>query len=111
MSFGRDAFVRVLRRVSVMSRERASAVRFDLEEDKLTVLSSSPELGEAKEEIAVDYKSDALTLGFNARYVLDVLGAMTSETVTFELQDPLSPVLVKEGGNEEYKCVIMPMRI
>ena len=111
MSFGRDAFVRVLRRVSVMSRERASAVRFDLEEDKLTVLSSSPELGEAREEIAVDYKSDALTLGFNARYVLDVLGAMTSETVTFELQDPLSPVLVKEGGNEEYKCVIMPMRI
>lgn len=111
MSIGRDAFVRVLRRVSVMSRERASAVRFDLEEDKLTVLSSSPELGEAKEEIAVDYKSDTLTLGFNARYVLDVLGAMTSETVTFELQDPLSPVLVKEGGNEEYKCVIMPMRI
>jgi len=111
MSIGRDAFVRVLRRISVMSRERASAVRFDLEEDKLTVLSSSPELGEAKEEIAVDYKSDTLTLGFNARYVLDVLGAMTSETVTFELQDPLSPVLVKEGGNAEYKCVIMPMRI
>jgi len=111
MSIGRDAFVRVLRRVSVMSREKASAVRFDLEEDKLTVLSSSSELGEAKEEMAVDYKSDALTLGFNARYVLDVLGAMTSETVTFELQDPLSPVLVKEGGNEEYKCVIMPMRI
>jgi DNA polymerase-3 subunit beta len=111
LSIGRDAFVRVLRRVSVMSRERASAVRFDLEEDKLTVLSSSPELGEAKEEIAVDYKSDTLTLGFNARYVLDVLGAMTSETVTFELQDPLSPVLVKEGGNAEYKCVIMPMRI
>ena len=43
--------------------------------------------------------------------MLDVLGAMTSEKVIFELQDPLSPVLVKEEGNEEYKCVIMPMRI
>lgn len=111
LSVERDAFVRVLRRVSVMSRERASAVRFDLEEDKLTVSSSSPELGEAKEEIAVDYKHDALTLGFNARYVLDVLGAMTSEKVALELQDPLSPVLVKEAGNDGYKCVIMPMRI
>ncbi len=111
MSIGRDIFTRVLRRVSVMSKERASAVRFDLEEDKLTVSSSSPDLGEAKEEVATDYKGEKISLGFNARYVLDVLGAMSSEKVVFELQDPLSPVLVKEDGNENYKCVIMPMRI
>lgn len=111
MFIGRDTFVKVLRRVSIMSRERASAVRCDLEENKLTVFSSSPDLGEAKEEVAIDYKGDKLSLGFNARYVLDVLGAMTSEKVVLELQDPLSPVLVKEDGNEDYKCVIMPMRI
>jgi DNA polymerase-3 subunit beta len=108
---GRDALARVLRRVSVMSKERASAVRCDLEEDKLTVSSSSPDLGEAKEEVAVDYKGEKVSLGFNARYVLDVLGAMTSEKVVLELQDPLSPVLAKEEGSEDYKCVIMPMRI
>lgn len=111
MCVGRDIFSRVLRRVSVMSRERASAVRFDLEEDKLTVSSSSPDIGEAKEEVAVDYRGDKLSLGFNARYVLDVIGAMTTDKVVLELQDPLSPVLVKEDGNEEYKCVVMPMRI
>lgn len=111
MFIGRDAFAKVLRRVSIMSRERASAVRCDLEENKLTVFSSSPDLGEAKEEVAIDYKGDKLSLGFNARYVLDVLGAMTSEKVVLELQDSLSPVLVKEDGNEDYKCVIMPMRI
>ena len=75
------------------------------------MFSSSPDLGEAKEEVAVDYKGEKLSLGFNARYILDVLGAMTSEKVALELQDPLSPVLVKEEGNEKYKCVIMPMRI
>ncbi len=111
MSIGTDTFSKVLRRVSVMSKERASAVRFDLEEDKLTVSSSSPDLGEAKEEVLVDYKGDKVSLGFNARYMLDVLGAMTSDKVLLELQDPLSPVLVKEDGSEEYKCVIMPMRI
>jgi DNA polymerase III subunit beta len=111
MSIDREMFAKVLRRVSVMSKERASAVRCDLEEDKMTVSSSSPDIGEAKEEVAVDYKYDKLTLGFNARYVLDVIGAMTSGKVVMELQDPLSPVLVKEEGNEEYKCVIMPMRI
>lgn len=111
VSIEREVFAKVLRRVSVMSRERASAVQMDLAEDRMTLFSSSPDLGEAKEEIAVDYKGDAITLGFNARYLLDVLNAMTSERVILEIQDPLSPVLVKEGGNEEYQCVIMPMRI
>jgi DNA polymerase-3 subunit beta len=83
----------------------------DLENDKITFFSSTPDLGEAKEEVPVDYKGDAITFGFNARYVLDVLNAMTSDKVVLELQDPLSPVLVKEDGNEDYKCVIMPMRI
>ncbi|MEW6584936.1 MAG: DNA polymerase III subunit beta [Nitrospirota bacterium] len=107
----RDSFSKVLRRVSVMSRERASAVRFDLESDKLTVSSSSPDLGEAREEVVIDYKDEKLSLGFNARYLLDVLAAMTSEKIVLEMQDPLSPVLVREGGNDNYKCVIMPMRI
>jgi len=111
MSIGKDIFSRVLRRVSVMSRERASAVRFDLEDQKLTVSSSSPDLGEAKEEVPVDYKDDKLSLGFNARYMLDVIAAISSEKVVLELQDPLSPVLVKEDGNDDYKCVVMPMRI
>jgi DNA polymerase-3 subunit beta len=111
MSIGRDMFVKVLRRVSVMSKERANAVRVDLDEGKLTVSSSSPDLGDAKEEVAVDYKGEKVSLGFNARYVLDVLGAMTSDKVVFELQDPLSPVLVKEEGSEDYQCVIMPLRI
>ena len=111
MFIGRDTFAKVLRRVSVMSRERASAVRVDIGEDKLIVSSSNPDLGEAREEVAIDYKNDKLSLGFNARYVIDVLGAMVSEKVILELQDPLSPVLVKEDGNDNYKCVIMPMRI
>jgi DNA polymerase-3 subunit beta len=111
MFIGRESFIRVLRRVSVMSKERASAVKFDLVQDKLTVSSSSPDIGEAQEEVATEYKYDKLSLGFNARYVLDVLGGMGTDTVVFEFQDPLSPVLVKEAGNEDYQCVIMPMRI
>ena len=111
MAIGRESFSKVLRRVSVMSKDRASAVKFDLEEGKLVVSSSSPDLGEAQEAVSVDYSGEPLSLGFNARYVLDVLGAMTSDTVTFKLQDPLSPVLVREDGHENYNSIIMPMRI
>jgi DNA polymerase-3 subunit beta len=111
MSIAKDVLVKVLRRVSVMSRERASAVRCDLEENRIVVSSSSPDIGEAKEEAAAEYAGDKVSLGFNAKYVLDVLGAMTTDKVFFEFQDPLSPVLMKEAGNEKYQCVIMPMRI
>jgi DNA polymerase-3 subunit beta len=111
----REALTKALRRVSVMSRERANAVRFDFEETgsvgSLIISSSNPDLGEAKEDLTVDYKGDKLTVGFNARYLIDTLGAMTTETVVLELQDPLSPVLVKEEGKENYRCVVMPMRI
>jgi len=111
MSIAKDIFVKVLRRVSVMSKERASAVRCDLEDNKVVVSSSSPDIGEAKEEAAVEYTGDKVSLGFNAKYVLDVLAAMTTDNVLLELQDPLSPVLMKEAGNDRYQCVIMPMRI
>jgi DNA polymerase-3 subunit beta len=111
MSIEREKFSKVLRRISVMSRERASAVKCDIEKDTLIVSSSNPDIGEAKEEISVEYKDEKLSLGFNARYIIDILGAMISEKVILKLQDPLSPVLIKEDGNEDYKCVIMPMRI
>ena len=68
-------------------------------------------IDETRLEVPVDYKDDKLSLGFNARYMLDVIAAISSEKVVLELQDPLSPVLVKEDGNEDYKCVVMPMRI
>lgn len=111
MILEKDSFSKVLRRISVMSKERASAVRFDINPDALIVSSSNPDLGEAKEEIAIDYKDENVSLGFNARYIIDVLGAMVSGKVAIEFQDPLSPVLMREEGNEDYKCVIMPMRI
>ncbi|MBM4136936.1 MAG: DNA polymerase III subunit beta [Nitrospira sp.] len=107
----RDVLTKALRRVSIMSRERANAVRFDLEQNSLVISSSNPDIGEAREEVAIDYTGDKISLGFNARYMIDVLGAMMSEQVILELQDQLSPVLVREEGNEDYRCVVMPMRI
>jgi DNA polymerase-3 subunit beta len=111
ISIKREAFTRALRRVSVMSRERANAVRADFGDNNLTISSSNPDLGEAREEVAIDYKGDKLSVGFNARYLIDALGVIMSENVVLELQDPLSPVLLREEGGEDYKCVVMPMRI
>ncbi len=107
----REEFLRALRRVSVISRERSNAIRMDVEDGALTVSSSNPDLGEARDEIAVSYGGDPLSAGFNAKYLIDCLNAMSSEAVVFSLQDPLSPTLLREDGNEDYTCVIMPMRV
>jgi DNA polymerase-3 subunit beta len=111
VSISKETFAKALRRVSVMSRERANAVRFDFGDGTLILTSSNPDVGEAKEEVAVDYKGEKLSVGFNARYLIEALSVMTSERVVLELQDPLSPVLVREEGKEDYRCVVMPMRI
>jgi DNA polymerase-3 subunit beta len=102
---------KALRRTSIMSRERTNSVRFDLEQGKLTLISINPDLGEAREEISIQYKGEAISMGFNARYLLDVMQAMQGETVLMEVQDPLSPTLLKDGEEKGYQCVIMPMRI
>ncbi len=107
----RAAFIKALRRVSIMSRERSNAVKLELGSGVMTLSSSNPDVGEAKDTVAVDYKGEGMAVGFNARYLLDVLQAMSGDNVVFELQDPLSPTLLKEEGNEKYRCVAMPMRI
>ncbi|NWF52348.1 MAG: DNA polymerase III subunit beta [Nitrospirae bacterium] len=120
ISLNREAFIKALRRVSVMSRERANAVRIDFGDNILTILSSNPDIGEAKEELAILSTSSSsggvdLSIGFNARYLIEALSAINSENVMLEIQDPLSSTLLcPASGREEdenYKCVIMPMRI
>lgn len=107
----REAFVKTLRRVAIMSRERSNAVKVDLSDGLIAITSSNPDLGEARDELAVEYAGEGVSLGFNARYLIDILEAMAAEKVVLDLQAPLSPVLIKEEKDEDYRCVIMPMRI
>jgi len=107
----KDEFIKALRRVSVMSREKSNAIKVDIADGAMSLSASNPDLGEAKDEVKVAYKGEALSLGFNARYLIDALNAMNEEKIVFELQDPLSPTLLKEEKNDNYKCVIMPMRV
>ncbi len=100
-----------LRRVSLLSREKTNAVKFQIGAGKICLSSSNPEMGEAKEDLPVPYKGDSVVAGFNARYLLDVLGAIQGEEAQFEFKDSLSPCLVREPEDKDYLCVVMPMRV
>lgn len=104
-------FISALKRVSLLSRERTNAVKFSFEAGKAVLSSQNPEVGEAREEMDADYAGGELEVGFNARYLLDALGAMEQDKVTLLLKDTLSPCIISPVGEEGYRCVVMPMRI
>ncbi|MBI4687458.1 MAG: DNA polymerase III subunit beta [Nitrospirae bacterium] len=107
----KTGFLRALKRTSIMSREGTNAVRLDIETGKLTLISINPDVGEAREEMDMQYKGEPITTGFNARYLMDILKAIEGDSIRMELQDALSPAILREPEGTDYTCVIMPMRI
>jgi len=107
----REALLASLKRVSLLSNSKSKGVTFSLSNGKMEVTSNNPELGDAKEEIEVEYKGKDIKIGFNARYVLDVLASMSDDIVRVELNDQLSPGIVRPQDDKSYTCVVMPMRI
>lgn len=107
----RNSFLRALKRTSIMSREGTNAVRLDIETNRLILISINPDIGEAREEMDIQYKGESISTGFNARYLMDILRSVDGDSIRMDLQDPLSPAILREVEGKDYTCVIMPMRI
>ncbi|MFO0775187.1 MAG: DNA polymerase III subunit beta [Nitrospiraceae bacterium] len=99
------------RRVAVLSRDKANAVRVTFTKGKMTLYANNPDFGEATEELAAEYKGDDLTTGFNARYLLDVFAVMDGLQVSLQMDSALSPCLIQERESPGFKCVVMPIKI
>jgi DNA polymerase-3 subunit beta len=107
----RSQILESLHRVSILSSEKTKGVKFHFRQDNLELSTYNPELGEAKEELPVDYKGEDLTVGFNSRFALEVLNVLKSDDVIFELEDAKSPAVIRPANEGKHTCVIMPMRI
>jgi DNA polymerase-3 subunit beta len=113
IEFERDRLTNAVKRVALLSNERSRAVKIQIEKGKVDVTSSSPDLGEAKETLPVDYSGSPMQICFNAQYVLDFLAAVATDVVSLELKDEVSQAVMKPVGAEgyDYTYVIMPMRV
>lgn len=112
VEFERDRLAGAIRRVALLSSERSQAVKFQLAKASAEVASSSPELGEAREKLPVDYDGADLEICFNAQYVLEFLAVADTDSVTLELKDERSQaVMYPSGEKAAYTYVIMPMRV
>ncbi len=98
-------------RVSTIANEKTRAVKMTVDRDKVTLSVTSPENGVATEEIPADYGSDGLEIGFNAKYLLDILGEIEGDSVEVHLADAAAPTLLRENDKSNALYVLMPMRV
>jgi len=112
---GTEQLLSVIRRVSLLANPKTPSVRMEAKETELNVSASTPELGEAQEQMEVKNIGSSVEIAFNARFVMDVLRNIESDEVLLKLRDSLSPVLVmpqeEDQDQQDYMCVIMPMRV
>jgi DNA polymerase-3 subunit beta len=111
LTLPQEALSQALRRVVLLSTERSRAVKVQLSPNRLVLTSSNPDIGEAEEELDVDYDGAEVAIGFNARYLLDSLAGLRSKEIRLGLKDELSPVEVRPTDDEETLAVVMPMRL
>jgi DNA polymerase-3 subunit beta len=107
----RAPFAEALRAVSVAASERTGGVKLSLTKGTMRITTESPESGEGFDEVPIEYAGPPMTIGFNARYFLDVLGALDEDEVQLGLGGELDPAVVRPIGERQFLAVVMPMRI
>ena len=106
----REDFLSATRRASIFTDQDSMAIKFSIKKKKMIISKNTPYLGEAKEEIDIDYTgADEFDIGFNPRYLIDVLKSMTDDEIIFEVDDPNKPGVIRKGT--EYTYVVLPMQL
>lgn len=108
---GREELHRSLQRAAIVTSDKFKGVRFAVSDNLLKISANNAENEEAQEELEIDYSGDALEIGFNVTYLLDVLANLKVEQVKVSLGDANSSALITLPDNDEFKYVVMPMRI
>ncbi|OZA07258.1 MAG: DNA polymerase III subunit beta, partial [Methylotenera sp. 17-45-7] len=100
-----------MQRASILSNEKYRGIRMVLSNNNLKLISTNSDQEEAEEELEIDYRGDSLDIGFNVTYLIDVLNNTNSDQVIFSFADANSSCLITVPTNNDYKYVVMPMRI
>jgi DNA polymerase III subunit beta len=112
VALDKELFQQAVRRVSLLCSE-SRLIKFTVTAEELKLSSNDPNLGEAEESLPIQYDGEEMSIGFNAKYVLDFLNVINSDTVRLALNDSLSPGVFSSDAEEDagFSCVIMPMRV
>ena len=107
----KDKFMHALRRMSVISSERYNGVIITISEGRLVMNSTNPDVGEANDEIDISYSGEERSTGYNVTYLADAVEVIDEGQVEFEIGAGMKPGVVRSIGNENYFCIVMPLKL
>lgn len=107
----REELHHALKRVSLLADEKSRMVRFDIQKGNLTLVSDNSDLGAAKEELPISYDGEDVSVGLNAKYVLDVLNVIEDREIVLNLKDQNHSCMITVENDKDYLGIVMPMRI
>ena len=105
----RTSFLAAARRASILTNQDSQAIKIDLFKNRMIVSKNTPDIGEAREELGVEYKGDEISIGFNPSYLIDVLKNIDLDNIGFELTAPDKPGVIRTPDNFVY--VVLPMQL
>ncbi|MBL7071512.1 MAG: DNA polymerase III subunit beta [Candidatus Omnitrophica bacterium] len=106
---GREKLLMATKRASLLTSQDSQGIKMDIEKGKLVISKQSPDIGEVREELDVDYKGPNFSIGFNPGYIIDVLKNMDEESIGFELENPEKPGVIRT--KDRYVYVVLPMQL
>ena len=109
VSLNTQDFLQATRRASILTSQDSQSVKINIIKDRMIITKSTPELGEAREELEVDYKGGEFVIGFNPSFLIDVLKNVQEENVKFSFVDPEKPAVIKCG--DDYTYIVLPMQV
>ena len=109
LKLGTQDFLQATRRASILTNQDSQSIKISLIKDKMIITKNTPDLGEVREEIEVNYKGGELTIGFNPIFLIDVLKNIEDENIHFGFIDAEKPAVIKSG--ESYTYIVLPMQV
>lgn len=109
LTIGTQELLQATRRASILTNQDSQSIKINIIKDKMIITKNTPELGEAREEIEVDYKGGELAIGFNPVFLIDVLKNIEEQSINFGFIDPEKPAVIKSG--KDYTYIVLPMQV
>jgi len=107
----KSSFFNAVKRIRLLSNEKTNGIKVSIQTNQITLSADHPSLGHATEIIPVDYSGTEMEIGFNAKYMLDILNVLEVDEVIFEFNNELSPVVVRSDEEKDFLGIIMPLKI
>ncbi|MBC7713235.1 MAG: DNA polymerase III subunit beta [Rhizobacter sp.] len=107
----KNSFLNAVRRIKIMANERSNGVKLIMKEGEMTVAANHPSLGDAFEKFPINYSGKEFEIGFNAKFLMDILSIFGDEDIRMEFNNELSPAVIKSAKNQNYLCIVMPLKL